>query len=77
MGGAVLATFAGAVVLGWTMGWLGERYRRARADFKGTKKGLPALQKAMWASFRKVVGRIVIVALLFGAAVYGYMQSQQ
>ena len=76
MGGAVLATFAGAVVLGWTMGWLGERYRRARSDYRSVKKGLPGMQKAMWAHFRKVAGRIIIVAVLFGAAVFGYVQSQ-
>jgi hypothetical protein len=76
MGGAVLATFAGAVVLGWTMGWFGERYRRARADYIGTKKGLPGLQKAMWASFRKIAGRILIAVVLFGAAIFGWVNSQ-
>jgi len=77
MGGAVLATFAGAVVLGWTMGWLGERFRRSRADYIATKKGLPGLQKAMWANLRKIAGRVAIVVLLFAAAVYGYVSSQQ
>jgi hypothetical protein len=72
MGGAVLATFAGAVVIGWSMGWFAERFRRARADLRGTKKGVPGLQKAMWANFRKVAGRVVIVVALFAAAVYGF-----
>jgi hypothetical protein len=76
MGGAVLATFAGAVVLGWTMGWFGERYRRARADYLGTKKSMPGLRKAMWGNFRKTAGRIVIVAVLFGAAVFGWVNGQ-
>ena len=76
MGGAVLATFAGAVVVGWSMGWFAERYRRARADYRGVKNGMPGLQKAMWGSFRKAAGRIVIVAVLFGAAVFGWVNGQ-
>ncbi|MEV0713448.1 hypothetical protein [Asanoa sp. NPDC050611] len=76
MGGAVLATFAGAVVVGWSMGWFAERFRRARVDVRATKKGLPVLQKAMWTNFRKVAGRIVIVVALFAAALYGWANSQ-
>jgi hypothetical protein len=72
----VLATFAGAVVEGWTMGWFGERYRRARADYRGTKNGIPGLQKAMWLNFRKVAFRIVVVVALFAAAVYGWANNQ-
>ncbi len=75
MGGAVLATFAGAVVVGWTMGWFGERYRRARSDYLGTKKAVPGLQKAMWASFRKVAGRILIAAVLLSAVLFGWANS--
>jgi hypothetical protein len=76
MGGAVLATFAGAMVLGWTMGWLGERFRRSRVDYIATKNAVPGLRKSMRTNFAKVAGRIVIVAVLFVAAVYGYISGQ-
>ena len=76
MGGAVMATFVGAVVVGWSMGWFGERYRRAKADLKGTRNAVPSLQKAMWANFRKVAVRIVIVVALFAAALYGWANNQ-
>jgi hypothetical protein len=57
------------------MGWFGERYRRARSDYLGTKKSVPGLQKAMWASFRKIAGRILIAVVLFGAVIVGWVNS--
>jgi hypothetical protein len=77
MGGAVLATFAGAMVLGWSMGWLGERYRRSRADYITTKNSIPKMRTTMYGNLRKIAGRVVVVAVLFGAAVFGYVSSQQ
>ena len=77
MGGAVLATFAGAAIIGWMMGWFAERARRSRSDYMKTKALVPGLKKTAWRDMRKAAGRVVVVAVLFGAAAYGFLAGRE
>jgi hypothetical protein len=76
MGGAVLATFAGAAIVGWMMGWFAERARRSRSDYLKTKALVPGMKSAAWKDMRRALARVLVVVVLFGAAAYGYFAGR-